>query len=142
MDVCGRIGDAFHGITDAACCSPQFIAEMVSKTKKIKYLDVFYPALRAYKNVFEYAEKNDIQYLITIGCVDIADLPHYSAIIGLKNDDINDYTKFPQEMNTTQIEITNLNCADILFDTIDEVLHFIRIVINNDRKEKKEKIDE
>lgn len=118
--------------------SPQVIADMVSQTKGIPYLQAYYPAMRSYRQATKFAAKNNINTIVTVGSVDIHDLNNYDAIIGLNNPEVEDYTFFDEDFNTDGAISTTLKQAEILFDTIDEVIHFIRIV----RREKLKESDE
>lgn len=117
--------------------SPQFTAYQVSQTKKIPYTDAYYPAIRAYKKIDDFANE-DTSAIIVVGAVDRLDIFKYNAVIGLKNKEIKDYTEFPEEFNTTKLTTTVLENSDILFNNIEEVIHFIRIVINNHRRKEQE----
>ena len=79
------------------------------------------------------AESN-MKILITVGTIDIKDARHYSAIVGLQNDEICDYDVFDEDFNTTNMVVFPLNKVDIMFDKLDELIHFLRITINNYRK--------
>ena len=75
-----------------------------------------------------------MKILITVGTIDRKDMLSYNGVIGLKNDEIADYDVFDEDFNTTNIEVLTLNQVDIMFDKLEEVIHFIRIAINNYRK--------
>lgn len=118
--------------------SPQFIADMVAKNLNVSYLQTYYPALRAYKNVEKYMEESNLDILVTVGTIDINDALGYDAIVGLKNDEISDYTSFDEDFNTTEITPIKLENVDILFEKMDELIHFIRLTIKNYRREKRQ----
>ena len=135
MSVCAAIHQAVGmGDQEVVVNSPQFIADMVSKAKNVPYTKTYYPALRAYKNIEKYMEEQNMKILITVGTIDKRDTLSYNGIIGLKNDEIADYDVFDEDFNTTNIEVLTLNQVDIMFDKLEEVIHFIRIAINNYRK--------
>lgn len=132
QDVCAALTQAVAtGVEDVVVNSPQFIADMVSRSRGIPYVQTYYPALRAYKNIEGYMEEG--QMLITVGTIDRRDLRSYSAIVGLRNDDIQDYDVFDEDFNTTNMETITLDEVDILFDNLEELIHFLRITINNYR---------
>lgn len=135
LATCAAIHQAVGmGDAEVVVNSPQFIAEMVSQAQNVAYTKTYYPALRAYKNIEKYMAEQDMKILITVGTIDIRDARNYNAIVGLNNDDIDDYTVFDEDFNTTEMEVFPLNCVDIMFDKLDELIHFIRITINNYRK--------
>lgn len=137
IDVIDKLYSAFGQLDKGLFIgSPQASALMVSEQKNVPYLQTYYPAMRAYNKVEEFAEQNQIHTIVTVGAVDVHSLNKYNAIIGLKNDDLEDYKNFDEDFNTTNIKSTTLKSCDILFDTIEEVIHFIRIVMKNDAKEK------
>lgn len=114
--------------------SPQFIADMVSRTHNVPYTKTYYPALRAYKNIEKYMEESNLKILITVGTVDTKDVLDYNAIVGLQNDEIQNYEVFDEDFNTTEMVVFPLEKVDIMFDKLDELIHFIRITINNYRR--------
>ena len=135
LTTCAAIHQAVGmGDQEVVVNSPQFIAEMVSKAKDVPYIKTYYPALRAYKNIEKYMEEQKMKILITVGTIDKKDTLSYNGIIGLRNDEIADYDVFDEDFNTTNIEVLTLNQVDIMFDKLEEVIHFIRIAINNYRK--------
>ena len=135
MTTCAAIHQAVGmGDDEVVVNSPQFIAEMVSQAKNVAYTKTYYPALRAYKNVEKYMAENDMKILVTVGTIDIKDARSYSAIVGLQNDEIDSYTVFDEDFNTTDMVTFPLEKVDIMFDKLDELIHFLRITINNYRK--------
>lgn len=121
--------------------SPQFTAWQVSEVQNIDYLDAYYPALRAYKKI-DSMLVDSINVCIIVGTGDKKDFLEYDAVVGIKNKEIKDYTDFPEEMNTTKIEAIKLENCDIQFNTIEEVIHFLRVVIGNyyKKEEKNEQL--
>lgn len=109
---------------------PQFTAWQVSEMKNINYLDLYYPAIRAYKNIENLATE-DVDIAIIVGTGDIKDFFNYDAVVGINNKEVQDYTNFPEEMNHTNIETIKLSNCEIKFNNMNELLHFLRIVINN-----------
>lgn len=122
--------------------SPQFTALQVERVKNIPYLEGFYPAVKAYKKIEDFATDSPVDVIITVGTVDVADITQYQAIIGLRNSEIKDYTEFPEEFNTSNITLTTVDNSDIIFRNINEVIHFLRIIINNYRRKENEKDNE
>lgn len=118
--------------------SPQVIAQMVSQTKGVPYLQTYYPAMRSYRLATQFAADNGIDTIVTVGAVDIHDLNTYDAIIGIDNPEMEDYPFFDEDFNTDGAISTTLKQAELLFETVDEIIHFIRIV----RKEKQKENDE
>ena len=117
--------------------SPQFTAWQVSEVQSIDYKDAYYPALRAYKKIDSMTDES-VNVCIIVGTADKKDFFDYNAIIGLKNKEIQDYVDFPEEMNTTKMEVLKLENCEIQFNTIEEVIHFIKVVISNyDKQEAK-----
>ena len=135
LTTCAAIHQAVGmGDKEVVVNSPQFIAEMVSQAQNVAYTKTYYPALRAYKNIEKYMEEQDMKILVTVGTIDKRDALSYNAIVGLNNPDIQDYDVFDEDFNTTNMEVVPLNKVDIMFDKLDELIHFIRITINNYRK--------
>jgi hypothetical protein len=100
----------------------------------VPYTKTYYPALRAYKNIEKYMEESNLKILITVGTVDTKDVLGYNAIVGLQNDEIQSYEVFDEDFNTTEMVVFPLEKVDIMFDKLDELIHFIRITINNYRR--------
>lgn len=118
--------------------SPQITADEVAQAKKCSYLQTYYPAMRAYRKVNEFAEKNDISVIITVGAVDVHDLNSYDAIVGIDNPELQSYTEFDEDFNTDHAVSTTLKNSDIIFDNIEQLIHFLRVIIkNNEEKEGK-----
>ena len=135
LTTCAAIHQAVGmGDKEVVVNSPQFIAEMVSQAQNVAYTKTYYPALRAYKNIEKYMEEQDMKILVTVGTIDKRDALSYNAIVGLDNPEIQDYDVFDEDFNTTNMEVVPLNKVDIMFDKLDELIHFIRITINNYRK--------
>lgn len=109
---------------------PQFTAWQVAEVKEIGYLEAYYPALRTYKKIHNMVDET-IDICIVVGTGDKKDFFDYDAVIGLKNKEIQDYTDFPEELNTTNIEVIKLENCEIQFNTIEEVVHFLKVVIGN-----------
>lgn len=110
--------------------SPQFTAWQVSEVQNIPYLHAYYPALRAYKKIDDMAG-SDIDVCITVGTADLKDFLNYNAVVGIENKEINDYKDFPEEFNTTNMTVIELKHCEIKFYNMNELIHFIKIVINN-----------
>lgn len=135
LTTCAAIHQAVGmGDKEVVVNSPQFIAEMVSQAQNVAYTKTYYPALRAYKNIEKYMEEQNMKILVTVGTIDKRDALSYNAIVGLDNPEIQDYDVFDEDFNTTNMEVVPLNKVDIMFDKLDELIHFIRITINNYRK--------
>ena len=135
VSTCAAIHQAVGmGDAEVVVNSPQFIAEMVSQVQNVAYTKTYYPALRAYKNIEKYMEEQDMKILITVGTIDKKDALSYNAIVGLDNPEILDYDVFDEDFNTTAMEVMPLANVDIMFDKLDELIHFLRITINNYRK--------
>lgn len=135
VSTCAAIHQAVGmGDEEVVVNSPQFIAEMVSQAQNVAYTQTYYPALRAYKNIEKYMAESNMKILITVGTIDMQDARDYSAIVGLQNDEISDYDVFDEDFNTTDMVVFPLNKVDIMFDKLNELIHFLRITINNYRK--------
>ena len=129
MDVMNKLYEAVGNIDLGVFIgSPQFTAFQVEQIKKVPYMEGFYPAVRAYKKIDEFAGEN-VHTAIIVGTVDIEDLLDYDAIVGLDNPEIQDYKEFPQEFNTTNMTIADLRYSDIIFTKIDELIYFLRVLI-------------
>lgn len=109
--------------------SPQFTALQIERAKGIPYLEAFYPAVKTYKNIDSFATEG-IETIIIIGTVDIKDIINYDVVVGFDSPDIEEYKDFPEEFNNTNIKFMELKHSDIIFTKIDELIHFLRILMN------------
>lgn len=117
--------------------SPQFTAYQTEQLKNIPYLEGYYPAVRAYKKIDEFASE-EVHTCIIVGTADVADLLDFDIIVGYENPEIKEYTEFPEEFNTTNITCVDLRYSDIIFTKIEELIHFLRIVM---AKEERDNVD-
>lgn len=114
--------------------SPQFTAFQVEQIKGIPYMEAFYPALRSYKKIDEFAG-DDVHTAIIVGTIDVEDLLDYDVIVGYEDPEVKEYTDFPEEFNTTEMKFVDLRYSDIIFTKVEELIHFLRIIMAKEAKD-------
>lgn len=134
IDTMGRFYTAFSELDPTILvCSPQYTAYQLEQAGKASYLEALYPAIRTFKKIDNFAN-SETEFIVVVGVIDKKDKYNYDAIIGIDNKDIEDYPYYNEDFNTTNIELTRVENSDIIFNTIEEAIYFIRIMIEHERK--------
>ena len=143
LDIMRRFYSSFAELdSNVVVVSLQFTAWQVQDAakkqgKEISYLDCFYSAVRTFKKINSFI-KDDTNFLIVVGTVDKVDKYNYDAIIGINNGEIEDYPNYNEDTNTTNIKLLKLKDSDVSFNTIEEAIYFIRIIMERERREQRE----
>lgn len=110
------------------CISPQVVALMVEEAKDYPYLEVFFSALRTFEN-----QKEDISTkcnnLIVVGTVPISTRYWYDAVVGLDNEEIEDYPAKSIPNNIDNISLMELKHADVTFNNFETLRIFLKKAI-------------
>lgn len=125
LSVYQQINGCFSGDKDFIAISPQAVALMIEEIKGYPFLDMFYPALH---QVEEAKEEIASKYkdVVVVGTAATTSKSWFDAIIGINNAYVSDYKNFDEDFNVHKYKILTLKDADILFNTMNEVVFFLK----------------
>ena len=112
---------------DTIFFSPQYTSMLAAQSLKVPFQNVFYSGLRTWESLKEETIANHPEYKmwVVVGSDNEKNRNDYDAVLSLDNPDIEDYT-FDEEFNTTDIKFMTVKDGEVSFNSLDEVIVFIK----------------